>query len=535
MKKWGETGKEAIFSTLRTKAEKLLASESAEQQVRTGNEVELLLHELEIYELELQMQNEELKASHNSLEIERSKFAGLFHSAPVGYLILNPNGLIKEINQTGATLLNAHPSELHDKNLATFIVSDSQRDYYAFIKRTQISPNGAQCELRLKTENAKTKFIQFNATTVTNPITEEKAHYITITDITSAKKIQQRLTETSERLNQTLRASQTGTWMVNPDKKEIFLDEYSKNILDLRTGAAVTTNLLSARIMEEDRPKLAYLFADCKTGCEIDLELRLVPIKREIKTVLVKGKIVERYDGSKYFAGIITDITERKRHLELANEHEKTQQRLLYKASIEAQEREREKIGSALHDSVCQILYGIRFNINHISKKGALKTEFNNINNLLDQAIGELRTLSVELTPAILKDFGFTTGLRDMIRRLETVGFKVHSTIDPRADDLPEETQLYIFRIIQELLNNSIKHSGSSAAKVKICTENSAVNILVSDNGRGLSDEVEESCKQGSGLRGIKNRVALLKGKIEILNQNGVTFKIYFPQDNLQA
>ena len=525
--------KESVLGALRAKAEQLLARDSQKNDSEVSHEVAMLLNELEIYELELQMQNEELKGSYNLLETERRKFAQLFNAAPVGYLILTRGGYIAEINRTGEALLLGDHTVIKGKKLEAFILSDSLHEYRAFLQKIQQSTDRIQCEVRLRTKVMETKYVQLDGITVPSAAESEPKQYITITDVTNAKKAQQHLWETTERLNQTLKVSLTGTWMIKSRGKEVFLDEYSRDILEIGSSDDVNDlKSLAALVMEEDRQKLDKMLSNCDQDWEIDMELRLAKTAGRTKTILVKGKSVRPIYGQSYLAGIMTDISDRKRSLEIAEEYEKNQRRLLRKAAIEAEEKERAKISAALHDSVCQILYGIRFNLNHLNKKELAPFKLDHVNLMLDQAINELRTLSVELTPSILKDFGFKAGINDMVQQLSKVGFKVHATVDDAADKLPAETQLYCFRIIQELLNNSIKHSGTSEATVRFDIRENVFCIHVHDKGKGFQLDVEEALKQGSGLRGIKNRVSILNGNLEISNDNGTNFKICFSDTN---
>ncbi|RYE39557.1 MAG: hypothetical protein EOP48_25640, partial [Sphingobacteriales bacterium] len=170
----------------------------------------------------------------------------------------------------------------------------------------------------------------------------------------------------------------------------------------------------------------------------------------------------------------------------------------------------------ALHDSVCQLLYGAKLNIHAIQKKSDLKAEFKNINSLLDQAIAETRALSYDLTPSVLRDFGFTAGVKEIAHRFSTTNFKIHTLVKKNADLLEPNLQLFVFRIMQELLNNCIKHSKATIADIKVCTEGGMVTLTVEDNGKGFEIPLEKAFANGSGLRGIKNRIAMLEGHMDI-------------------
>ena len=531
MRKQGAVNKDFILNALRKKAESLLGRENADHHIHEENEVSILLNELEVYELELEMQNDELKSSHYALEIERLKFASLFNAAPIGYLILSSNGQIAEINEVGENMRLNGAGDIIGKNLSSFISPFDRNEFYAFINRMQKLHLKAHCELRIHPKGAPAFFAQLDGSTVTTPGSGKRNFYITITDITKLKSSEQKLLETTERLSQTLQASHTGTWRVKMNDGTVFLDNYTKEILDLSEDKSQPTlKELFALVLESDRKKLVTIVNKLRNTQEVDVEVGLQTAVTK-KIILIKGKAINQLDGSTLFTGIVSDISERKQLLEKEQEYERNQHRLLRRAAIEAQEKERYKISASLHDSVCQILYGIRFKLNHLQKNEATETSFSNINQLLDLAIKELRTISGELSPSILKDFGFTSGIKDMIQHLENAGFKVYSKIDRQADNLSAETQLYIFRIIQELLNNSIKHSGASQANVTVKIDKTQIIIVVKDEGNGFQTSIDQALKEGSGLRAIKNRVSLLKGHLEIRNDQGATFTISFPNE----
>lgn len=121
-----------------------------------------------------------------------------------------------------------------------------------------------------------------------------------------------------------------------------------------------------------------------------------------------------------------------------------------------------------------------------------------------------------------------------MSQRLSNSVFKIDTKIHKEADKLPGEVQLYSFRIIQELINNSIKHSGAIQAWISVCTEGGRVNITVCDNGKGIDLNSESHLRNGSGLRGIKNRVAMLNGTFKTYNDEGACFTISFDPQELK-
>lgn len=527
-----KTSKEIILSALRSKAEELLSGRgSAEQRTLPASEIAVLLNELEIHELEVDMQNDELRESYRAIDMERSRFTGFFDAAPIGYFILDALGTIREINRSGIELLDAGKDAILGKHLSFWIVPENKEHFYAFIKNLESQDNRKKYETLMRSSSGQMMHVQLGGKAMKNPVTAEAEYYITLTDVTESKNAAQVLKETTERLNQTLRASVTGTWSIWPSKEEVYFDEFSKNILSIHnTDFNNSLEHLLALVVSEDREKIRALCDTSGILREIDMEFRLKTEHGPPKIIMAKGREISNPGQECYFTGILFDISERKRAHEIEEANKRAQQRLLTQAALDAQEKERAKISSALHDSICQLLYGIRFNINHLKKANdlQLKAEMENITKLLDQAIQEIRDISYELTPSVLKDFGFTAGIKEMSQRLSNSVFKIDTKIHKEADKLPGEVQLYSFRIIQELINNSIKHSGATQAWISVCTEGGRVNITLCDNGKGIDLNSESHLRNGSGLRGIKNRVAMLNGTFKTYNDEGACFTISF-------
>ena len=526
------TSKALVLSALRMKAEELLSERVLNgTKIPADTEMAVLLNELEIHEIELDMQNDELHESYRSVDLERERFTGFFDSAPVGYFILNNKGTILEVNRRGMDMLCLKNNAILGKQFSLCLMPDVREQFYSFMLSLENQESTGMYETLMYNLEEHVMHVQIGGAAIKNTLTDTTEYCITVTDITDSKNALQLLKETTERLNQTLEASFTGTWGIWPERKKVYLDEFSKNILAIgfKDFDGTLDGLLEI-VISEDRQKIKFL---CEAGSslrEIDMEFRIQSDYGMVKTIIAKGREISKPGESSYFAGILFDITERKRAREAEEVNKRLQQRMLSQAVLEAQEKERAKISSALHDSICQLLYGIRFNISHLKRAEAmqLRAEMDNVTKLIDQAIREIRDLSYELTPSVLRDFGFTAGIREMSQRLSSSVFKINNKIHINADKLPEEVQLYIFRIIQELINNSIKYSGGTQASISVCSEDGKVNVTVCDNGKGIDLKSEKYFLNGSGLRGIKNRVSMLNGTFKIYNNKGACFSISF-------
>ncbi|MDQ8003537.1 MAG: PAS domain-containing protein [Pedobacter sp.] len=234
---------------------------------------------------------------------------------------------------------------------------------------------------------------------------------------------------------------------------------------------------------------------------------------------------------------LFNDITERKRVQEVLiqnelKDFEKKQQKEILKASLNAQEEERQRIAEMLHNGLGQVLYGVKANLERLKLEDENAYEENlkvleRSKELLGMCIKESRRISHELMPSILEDFGLKAGVNDICAQLKgKTRFKcTFSGLDAPLD---KYLQLAIYRIIQELALNIMKHSEAHHASINITVEDNQVNVTVKDNGKGF--DVSERRDKGIGLKTIESKVKLLNGKMTITSvPQQTTVHIQFP------
>ncbi|SEG11484.1 sensor histidine kinase [Sphingobacterium lactis] len=192
----------------------------------------------------------------------------------------------------------------------------------------------------------------------------------------------------------------------------------------------------------------------------------------------------------------------------------------IFKTIVDTQEKERIRIGRMLHDSVAQLLYAIRLKMQHVlGDREYQSDDIKSMKELLNEAIVQVRNLSVDLVPSVLQDFGLVQAIHAMANRISTADFKIEVKVPEFCEDFDNNLKLAVFRIIQELLNNAIKHSMATTVAITVICEDHTVNISVTDNGKGFGESLTELQKKGTGLRAIKNRVDLYNGEIKIMDR----------------
>jgi len=196
---------------------------------------------------------------------------------------------------------------------------------------------------------------------------------------------------------------------------------------------------------------------------------------------------------------------------------------------LTGQELERERISKDLHDSLGGLLSTIKLQVDHLSSKESkveLIPEYKKATQLLDTAVGEVRSISQNLQPVALNKLGLIPALNDLINRYNTSsGPEIHFQHFGIPKKMDQMVSLGIFRIIQEILNNAIKHAQATEVLVQLNKEDDNIIIHVEDDGVGFNSEAKY---KSMGLENIKSRVNYLKGTIEIDSRpnNGTSFLI---------
>jgi signal transduction histidine kinase len=180
-------------------------------------------------------------------------------------------------------------------------------------------------------------------------------------------------------------------------------------------------------------------------------------------------------------------------------------------ALIEGEEVERKRIARDLHDGLGSMLSGLKIHLKLAEKDNVSATE---VTTLLDNSIRELRNISQNLMPESLLKLSLEHALRDLCMANSNAITNIEFQYLIKKLNLSKNYQIFIYRIIQELLNNALKYANASEILVSCSQNKETFFITVEDNGTGFN--VLEKSNTGMGLRNIKNRVEFLNGKLEI-------------------
>jgi PAS domain S-box-containing protein len=186
----------------RRQAEIRLRNEAGDGSGTNRDDLQKLIHELKVHQIELEMQNEELRRSQLELAESRDEYHALYDFAPVGYFTLNEKALIKQVNLMGADLLGVHRSKLIDTKFTGFISPDLQDDFYFHCNRIFETGTKQICDLKLLKQDGTFFYARLDSAAVKDKIKNSKQIRIALTDITKEKRASELVRDSEKKLRQ---------------------------------------------------------------------------------------------------------------------------------------------------------------------------------------------------------------------------------------------------------------------------------------------------------------------------------------------
>ncbi|MGV3547539.1 MAG: tetratricopeptide repeat-containing sensor histidine kinase [Pedobacter sp.] len=223
------------------------------------------------------------------------------------------------------------------------------------------------------------------------------------------------------------------------------------------------------------------------------------------------------------FAYLIINRRKLKAKADLQSEIIK-QQDIASKAVLDAEERERRRIAGDLHDGVGQMLSAALMNLNGLFSRLNLQNEVNlqaeQALALVNESYDEMRSISHQMMPNALIKSGLASAVKEFIGKLDKDKLKVTLETVGLNERLDEQTETVIYRVIQETVNNVVKHAEASKLDIQIIKDEEGISVTIEDNGKGF-DKNKVDVKAGIGLSNIYSRVEFLKGTVDIDSTEG--------------
>lgn len=209
-------------------------------------------------------------------------------------------------------------------------------------------------------------------------------------------------------------------------------------------------------------------------------------------------------------------------HLQKAIIH---QQELATKGIIEAEERERKRIAGDLHDGVGQLVSAVKMNLDVLISRYLIKQPDADMLAertmlMVDESCTEVRSIAHQMMPNALIRSGLVSALRDFLNKIPSDKLKISVQTDGLNERLDGNTETVLYRVIQESVNNAIKHANASNLDIMLISDHNEVTVTIEDNGKGFI-VADKKDYEGIGLKNIITRVEYLRGTVDISSAPG--------------
>ena len=527
-------------------------------------EIAELVQELGVYQIELEMQNEELRRAQAELENSRRRYSDLYDFAPVGYFVLDKDGVILDVNLTGTTFLGVEKSRMIGKRLSSYINREDQDKYFLFRRKVLETYARQSCEIKFKTDTGVI-YALLLAEAVKDTLTGDIQCRMAVTNITERKRAEETMRESEMKLRAIIESTADGILAVDNKGKVL---QSNRRFSELWR--------IPRPLMEggDDRALLDFVLGQLT---DPDAFLEKVQLLYgsdavDMDTVSFKdGRFFERYSCAMTLDGArigrvwsFRDITERNRAEEILKRDQKTLRKMVEERSGRLmkirEELERSKrladigtLAATVAHELRNPLAGISLATAVIKRKTAddvIGRQLEGIDNMVaesGQIIDNLLFYS-RLRPKHRKTVNVHSILEECIDTLRHVRIGKNIMISKHIDSLKDvpicADPVQIREVFANILNNAADavsdHGGEIEVKARVCRE--LIEIHMTNNGRGIAKEdlkkvfdpffTTKARGTGLGLTVSMQIVKMHGGSINIKDRDGegTSFIISLPR-----
>ena len=211
------------------------------------------------------------------------------------------------------------------------------------------------------------------------------------------------------------------------------------------------------------------------------------------------------------------------RYIDRLNHQRTLLNKRILTAVLRTEEKARSRFSKELHDGLGPLLSSAKMSLTALSRdehNAEQREIIDNTTYVIEEAIRSLREISNNLSPHVLNDFGLARGVQNFIDKSVAMhDVKIRFTTNLRSERYDTDVEVILYRVICELINNSLKHSGCTSINLSLSQNGSELTLDYSDNGRGFNPQAMMDC--GMGLSNISSRINSLGGSCSITSSKG--------------
>jgi PAS domain S-box-containing protein len=519
----------------------------------TALDVGKLQNELYVQQCEIDSLIDELRFAHQSQKESSIRYNALYDMAPVGYIVVDRNGTIKNLNRT-AEIMTGYQGNLLAGTGFFFLKAGEKSSFLGFLQQIYAGKreSGKSASFTLRKKDSLLVPIQINASRISDDPYGDCL--LAITDISEQAGLQSALSMSRDsaehkasELNAVFNAITDVLFVCNRKGMLLKVNDAAVNVLGINPGAknnlAKIIRRMSVRTLDGKRAALDKLpsFVAIRVGGVHQGRFIVTDARGNDRIIQATSSALVEKGLTMGAVTVWHDVTEREhlleeirksrdeldvRVIERTAEIERSQAELrrLAKHLQTAREEERTNLAREIHDELGQTLAVLKFGLHKTLRKvqekdGALAQDMKADLHLLKGIIDKVRNIFTELRPTMLDTVGFSAAVTWLAGEFEKkTGIRCNISVEDCQ--VQSDTGLALYRVIQEGLTNVARHAGASEVDIHCSRKNRYLNLTIADNGKGMKKDA--SGKTSSyGLLGMRERVLALGGTMNITGRKG--------------
>ncbi len=463
----------------------------------------------------------ERKQIENLAGEREAKLMSIFRASPIAIGLVS-NRVLLQVNDKMCEMTGYTEDELVGRDARILYQNDKEYEYVGRVKYEQIHEHGTgTVETKWKCKDDRIIDVILSSTPL-DPSDLSKGVTFTALDITDRKLAENALVESEERYRATFEQAIDSVVLVEPETgKIIAFNDNACKVLGYTRREFENLSLTDIEAVESDNEIMRHRKRILESGQDI-FETRHRTKDGQIRDVLVSVKVISTR-GRKVLQSIFRDITERKKSERMLIQEQARLKALASELTL-AEEHERRRVAIRLHDQVGQLLAVSKMKLETIlqaQRENKISRDLSEIKLMLGQTITEARNLMFDLSSPVLYDLGFEAAVAEWLGEQVGKKHKIRTNFEDDGQHKPmdEDIRVLLFRNVQELLINVIKHAKAENVEVSIQRTGHRINVSVEDDGIGFRPEeamLIPSLQRGFGLFSIRQRLEELGGHLKI-------------------
>ena len=484
----------------------------------------------------LQFEVEERKKIEGVLRESEELFRRTFDEAPIGAAIISTDFRFKRVNSALCSITGYSQEELESLSFLDITHPEDRAENLKMAQKLASSElRDYQLEKRYIRKDGKIVWVRASIKMVRDEA-GKPIYYLPMTEnITERKRVEIELRESEEMYRLLIQSLPGVVYKGQKDWSVEFFDEKAEGFTGYKVEEFCSgREKWSDLILEEDfdRAKEPFVRA-LKTDRSFVREYRIRCSDGKICWVQDRGTIVCDEKGEiLYVNGVFFDITERKKLDEQLLEHQRKVRSMTSELAL-TEERQRRDLAQDLHDSIGQTLALSKLRVDSMRYGEAaskISPELESLSRNLEDAIEQTQSLIFRLSPPVLYQVGLGEALEYLAELMErSYGVPIAVSSELNSLPLPEDESVLLFRAVQELLINMVKHAKARRSSVTLKRSDNQVQVEVQDDGVGFDTgtlSTQGSVKKGFGLLSIRERLHNLGGNMEVQSSPGGGTKV---------